>query len=167
MIYIVTASYSFTQFSTLAKIHTTTAREPSIYKLTFSNYGFKSCLYNPCLIYRSFLYHSSKIGQKQDVNMLFLPSSSEPWKSAQNQPLMHTFQHTHSGLTAIPDPLRLSVGQTVSQFTIGQRHKVLPVLFLFSSICLSVCWVLLTFVPTFIHLALLPVPYVCPSAKPQ
>ena len=30
---IVTASYSFTQFSTLAKIHTTTAREPSIYTL--------------------------------------------------------------------------------------------------------------------------------------
>ena len=28
---IVTVSYSFTQFSTLAKIHTTTAREPSIY----------------------------------------------------------------------------------------------------------------------------------------
>ena len=28
---IVTASHSFTQFSTLAKTHTTTAREPSIY----------------------------------------------------------------------------------------------------------------------------------------
>ena len=28
---IVTVSYSFTQFSTLAKIHTTTAREPSMY----------------------------------------------------------------------------------------------------------------------------------------
>ena len=27
----VTVSYSFTQFSTLAKIHTTTTREPSIY----------------------------------------------------------------------------------------------------------------------------------------
>ena len=30
-LYIVTVSYSFTQFSTLVKIYTTTAREPSIY----------------------------------------------------------------------------------------------------------------------------------------
>ena len=31
---IVNASYSFTQFSSLAKIYTTTAREPSIYTTT-------------------------------------------------------------------------------------------------------------------------------------
>ena len=31
--YIVTVSYSFTQFSTLAKTHTATAREPSIYTI--------------------------------------------------------------------------------------------------------------------------------------
>ena len=48
---IVTVSYSFTQFSTLAKIYTTTAREPSIYdkvvsliEVTLKNSGFWGCL---------------------------------------------------------------------------------------------------------------------------
>ena len=34
MVFIVNASYLFTQFSTLAKSYTITAREPSIYPLT-------------------------------------------------------------------------------------------------------------------------------------
>ena len=46
-LYIVTVSYSFTQFSTLAKIHTTTAREPSIY-LCLCVFVFQ-CLFLVCV----------------------------------------------------------------------------------------------------------------------
>ena len=42
---IVNVSYSFTQFSTLAKIYTTTAREPSIY-LTLEKSFFKQIFFS-------------------------------------------------------------------------------------------------------------------------